>query len=96
MLENCRRLVGMLIRSSQVSSYIFVGSILTKKMELVRSFDGVVERILNDKSEKYNFIEVLVRWNEDVIEPIEPGTGMVNPTREKLKKKDYNPNPTKH
>ena len=44
---------------------------------------------MNDRSEKYNFIEVLIRWNEDVIEP-----GMVNPTREKLKKKDYNP--TKH
>jgi hypothetical protein len=57
--------------------------------EELRWCGGVVERVLNDKSEKYNFIEVLVRWNEDVIKP-----GMVNPTREKLKKKDYNP--TKH
>jgi hypothetical protein len=25
---------------------------------------SVVDRVLNDKSEKYNFIEVSVRWNE--------------------------------
>ena len=47
---------------------------------------GVIEQVVRDRSERNNYFDVTVRWNEDIIEP-----GMTNPTQERLKKKDFNP-----
>jgi hypothetical protein len=41
---------------------------------------------VKNKSDTHNYIDVLVRWDDSVMEP-----GMANPTKERLKRKDYNP-----
>jgi hypothetical protein len=47
---------------------------------------GTVESVVKNKSDAHNYIDVLVRWDDSVMEP-----GMANPTKERLKRKDYNP-----
>ena len=54
--------------------------------ETLKWCTGTVQSIVHDRSEKSNFIEVEVFWNAEFVEP-----GLENPTRELLKKKDYNP-----
>ena len=47
---------------------------------------GVVQKLVRKRTEKPNYIDVLVLWDDECVEP-----GMDNPTQERLKKKDYNP-----
>jgi hypothetical protein len=54
--------------------------------ETLKWCTGTVVSIVRYRSEKSNFIEVEVFWDSEFVEP-----GMDNPTRELLKKKDYNP-----
>jgi hypothetical protein len=54
--------------------------------EELRWCGGTVESVVKDKSDTHNYIDVLVRWDESVMEP-----GMTNPTQERLKRRDFNP-----
>lgn len=54
--------------------------------ETLKWCTGTIVSVINDKSEKHNRIEVEVLWDNEFVEP-----GMLNPTREMLKKRDFNP-----
>ena len=52
---------------------------------------GVIEEVIRDKSEKYNQVEVEVKWDMQFVEP-----GMGQFTRELLKKSNWNPQIHRH
>ena len=52
---------------------------------------GVIEEVIRDKSEKYNQVEVEVKWDMQFVEP-----GMGQFTRELLKKSNWNPPIQRH
>jgi hypothetical protein len=45
----------------------------------------VVQKLIRERTEKPNYIDVLALWDDDCME-----TRMDNPTHERLKKKEYN------
>ena len=55
----------------------------TKMLQWCR---GVIESIVSDKSLTGNYIVVTIKWNDEYVKQ-----GDRNPTKEKLRKKDYNP-----
>jgi hypothetical protein len=55
----------------------------TKMLQWCR---GVIESIISDKSLTGNYIVVMIKWNDEYVKQ-----GDRNPTKEKLRKKDYNP-----
>ena len=54
--------------------------------EMLQWCQGVVERIVNDKSNDKNYIIASIKWNNEFVDE-----GGANPTKEMFKKKDYNP-----
>ena len=53
---------------------------------MLQWFRGVIESIVSDQSLTGNCFVVMIKWNDVYVEQ-----GGRNPTREKLIKKDYNP-----
>jgi hypothetical protein len=50
---------------------------------------GVVQKLVYKRTEQPNYIDELVLWDDECMEP-----RMDNPTQERLKKKDHNPKNT--